>query len=408
VIESPSAVGVPRAPVRFSAAAARSIHPILRAVIGATTLWLGTRVVLVLWSIVVQLGSPVGSRLFSHRDWPATLFFRWDSLYFAGISEHGYFGAASLATWPAFFPGYPAATRMVAAILGGTGPSTSTSAIAVSMAVVVTGASLVATILFWLLVSQRSGTRIALAATVLFVAGPYSLFLVASYSEALFLAFALGAWLLAGRGYWLPAGILAAGASLTRANGVFLIVALVVLYVMYRRSAGAPYLLRAVALAALGFCGVGGYFLYLFARTGDPQAWTHAENLGWQRAVRPPWETLWNTADVALHSHYLATRQQSTLEIIFAALFVVALVVLIRRRMWAEATLLGITLLSLMTSSTYMSLARTSVVLFPLPILIASTLSSPRRKWVYGAAVIVGGTLLLFNTRQFALGLWSD
>ncbi len=393
-------------PFRFSVAAAGSIHPIRHAIIGATALWLATRVILVLWSVVVQLNSPVGTDLFSHRDWLATLFFRWDSLYFAGIAEHGYFGAASLATWPAFFPGYPAATRIVAAILGGTGPST--SLVSVSMSVVVMGASLVATVLFWLLVQQRSGSRIALAATVLFVAGPYSLFLVASYSEALFLVFALGAWLLAGRGYWLPAGILAAGASLTRANGMFLIVALVVLYVIHRRSVGAPYFARAAALAALGFCGVGGYFLYLFARTGDPQAWTHAEYLGWQRAVRPPSETLWNTVDLALNSHYLATRQQSTIEIVFAALFIVAFVVLIQRRMWAEATLLGITLVSLMTSTTYMSLARTSVVLFPLPILLATTLLARRQRWIYWTAVIVGCALLLFNTRQFALGLWSD
>ena len=405
MIESPGVTGVGPAPSRLETAAL-GIHPILRGVVGAAAVWFGARMILVLWSIVVQLSSPAGSHLFSHRNWPATLFFRWDSLYFAGIAEHGYFGTASLATWPAFFPGYPVATRIVAVVIGGTAPSQAVST--VSMAVVVTGASLVATVLFWLLVQQRSGGRAALAATVLFAAGPYSLFLVASYSEALFLAFALGAWLLAGRGYWFPAGVLAAGASLTRANGVFLIAALVVLYVIHRRSTGAPFFARALGLAALGFCGVGTYFLYLFARTGDPFAWTHAENLGWKRSVRPPWETLWNTADVALHSSHLATRQQSFLEILFAALFVIALVVLVRRRLWAEATLVGITLLCLMTSTTYQSLARTSVVLFPLPILLATALTSRRRRWIYRTALIVGFALLLFNTRQFALGLWSD
>jgi len=61
-----------------------------------------------------------------------------------------------------------------------------------------------------------------------------------------------------------------------------------------------------------------------------------------------------------------------------------------------------------MTSSSYLSLARTSVVLFPIPILLATTLTSPRWRWVYWTGVSVGALLLLVNTALFTQGHWAD
>lgn len=377
-----------------------------RPLLGASAIWLVVRMLVLFWAIAVHAATRQGSRVFSQPDWLFRLFFHWDSVYFAGIAKDGYFGAGSLPTWQAFFPGYPAAARGVAALLGGAHP-TSTQII-VALGVVAASASLIATALFWRLVEDSQGPRAAAAATVLFVGGPYSLFLVASYSEGLFLVFAIGAWLCASRGNWLPAGILAAGASLTRINGVFLVVALVVLYVLVRRRRREPYLARAIGLGCIGLSTVGAYFAFLFFRTGDPLAWTHAENAGWHRTIEWPWATLYRTLDDMLHGRTDASRLQSGFEVIFAALFVLSCIVLVRRRWWAEATLVGLTTLSLMTSSSYLSLARTSLVLFPLPILVVTTLSSRRWRWVYWTVFAAGIAVLLINTRQFTLGLWSD
>ncbi len=61
-----------------------------------------------------------------------------------------------------------------------------------------------------------------------------AVFLAAPYAEALFAALAFWAWLLARRGAWVWAGLLAAGATLVRVNGLFLAIGLVVLFLTSR------------------------------------------------------------------------------------------------------------------------------------------------------------------------------
>ncbi|HXR44202.1 MAG TPA: hypothetical protein VN759_05300, partial [Pseudolysinimonas sp.] len=141
-------------------------------------------------------------------------------------------------------------------------------------------ASLVAGIAFWRLVADRFGDRVALVATVLLLAGPYSVFLLAGYSEALFLAFAIPAWLCASRGRWIAAGILTAFASFTLINGVFLAAALVVLVAIVLHHAGRHWFWRAVGLGAIGVTGAAAYLVYLWVKTGDLFAWTTAQYVG--------------------------------------------------------------------------------------------------------------------------------
>ena len=397
----PAAQDSPRPPLAFIAFIARAGRfraPVL--------LWLLARIVLVSWAVGVMFTSGGGWRMLGRPNWPFMLFYHWDSVYFAHIANRGYFGTGSLTTWQAFFPGYPAAARIVAFGFGGAHPSI--AQIQVGLSIVAAIGSLVATVLFWHLVWQFHGRRIAIAATVLLLAGPYSLFLIASYSESLFLTFAIGAWLLAGRGSWMWGGILAAAASLTRINGLFLVAALVVLYIRSRQARGLNYRGGAIGLAAIGFSGTGLYFLYLWVRTGNLFAWSTAETLGWDRTTRLPWATFSETLTYALTLPMFDGRMQAWLEIVFAVLLVLACVLLVRRRLWAEAVMVGLTLLSLMTSSSYLSLARTSVVLFPIPILLATTLTSPRWRWVYWTGVSVGVLLLLVNTALFTQGHWAD
>jgi Gpi18-like mannosyltransferase len=220
--------------------------------------------------------------------------------------------------------------------------------------------------------------------------------------------FAIGAWLAATRGHWLASGILAALAGLTRINGLFLVAALAVLFIGVQRKQGKPFLARTVGLVGIGLSGVLGYFLYLFIMTGDPSAWTHAQSVGWHRALNWPWDTLLRTIGQVLYDPVPAWRLQAALDIVFAVLLVTATVIMARRRLWAEAIMVGLTALSMMTSTTYMSLARDSIVLFPLVILAATTLLSPRRKWIFWVALALGCVVLLINVHQFTLGQWTD
>ncbi len=337
---------------------------------------------------------------------PADLFFHWDSAYFAGIAQVGYFGHGSKATWPAFFPGFPLAGRLLLTLTGDTHPAHGQEV--VSLQVVALVASLIAALLIWRLAQRTYGDRVAVAATILFVAGPYSVFLVAPYSEPMFVAFAIGAWLFAERGRWWQAGLLGALACLTRIDGIFLIAGLTVAVAVERRRSGSPFLLRALGTLAIGLSGLFAYWGALWAWTGNPAEWFAAERAGWHRSLSWPWVSLSNTVDGIFFEHPLSHQVQNAADLLFAALLVVAIVVFVRRRAWAAATYVGLTAAAMMTSTTYLSIARASAVLFPVTILVACTVLEPRRRWIYWAALAGGLVLLVVNTALFVNGIWVD
>jgi hypothetical protein len=377
-----------------------------RALVGATSVWFAAHVALSLWAIIVHLFEPRGQALFAQPHWYFNLLFAWDSVHFSQIETYGYFAPSSRATLPAFFPGYPEASRRLADVVWGI--DASPAELTAAMWAVSFISSLVAAVLLWRLVEQQYGSRIAAAATILFFAGPYAVFLQASYSESLYLACAIAAWMFVRRGSWLLAGIMAAFASFTRIDGLFLIAALAVLFITVQRRRGEPILLRLVGLVTVGASGIGLYFAYLFAVTGDPLAWSHAETEGWHRTTSWPWVGLGNSIHRVLTASSGPDRLESGLDVVFAVLLVIGTVYFLRHKQWAEATLAGLTTISLTTSSTYMSIGRETLAVFPLFILVATTLTMPKRKWIFWTSLLVGAVLLLTDTAQFTLGLWAD
>jgi len=101
-------------------------------------------------------------------------------------------------------------------------------------------------------------------------------------------------------------------------------------------------------------------------------------------------------------------RFQFAMDLLFAAVIVVAVIVLARRRQWPEVTYLALTWIALTTSSTFVSLARNSVTLFPLTILIAVTVSHPPRRATRPVILAAWWTLFVVNTALFAFGYWAD
>jgi hypothetical protein len=96
------------------------------------------------------------------------------------------------------------------------------------------------------------------------------------------------------------------------------------------------------------------------------------------------------------------------MDLLFAAVIMVAVIVLARRRQWPEVTYLGLTLIALTTSSTYVSLARNSVTLFPLTILIAATITQPPHRAMKPVILAAWWLLFAVNTTLFAFGYWTD
>ncbi|MCU1513012.1 MAG: hypothetical protein JWO10_102 [Microbacteriaceae bacterium] len=399
-----TAVAPARSPIAVSRGS-RFVQRWRRPFLGALVLWAVVRLVLVGLAVLVHRSVATSSLFFADNDWFFRLFHHWDSYFFTAIAHGGYFSAEASSVWQAFFPGYSMVIRAIATPVFGLHP-TLAQLIAVSWFVTLV-ASLIAATILWRIVADRYDNRIALAATALFMAGPYSHFLVASYSEALFLAFGLAAWLSASRVRWVSAGLLAALASASRANGLFLIVGLMVLFALFQRREGKPFVWRTLVMGAIGASGVLAYFVYLFVKTGDLLAWSHAQQAGWDRVTQWPWTTLYVTLReaVAVNSPFSI---QYVFDILFAIGLLFAIVIMVRRKWWPEVVYLGLTAVSLMTSLNYVSLARNTVTLFPIVILLASTLLSKRWKWVYWVALVLGVLLMLYNASMFTLGLWSD
>jgi hypothetical protein len=134
------------------------------------------------------------------------------------------------------------------------------------------------------------GALAASRATLYLLLFPTSLLLSAVYPESLFLLLSLGAFYHARRRQWAFAGIAAAGALLTHAQGLLLVLPLSLEFAA-AYWAGAPRtlgrLLKALWLG-LPLVALGGYALYSHAATGYWLAFQVSENTVWHRHLTPP------------------------------------------------------------------------------------------------------------------------
>lgn len=381
----------------------------------SVALWLGTRAALVGFTVTAcwLLGIDGGGRLSGPTRWFLERFTWWDSFHFLRIVDRGYLSLAKGGGDQAFFPGYPLAVRAVMPLTAGNA--------AMAGFVVSVLAGTVAAAVLWHLGRLATGSeRGGRAAVLVLAAAPYGFFLVTVYSEALFLACALGAWAAGLTRRWWVAGLLAGLASAVRINGIFLAVALLVLYLQQARSdrrAGAagsrlPVLgrlgLRTDVLAlALPLVVVGGYFAYLRARTGTWNAWQSAQDIGWHRGTAAPWTGIhnaWVSVQSAGAPDLVLSRWADLVATVGGLLL---LVVLLALRRWPEAVFVLLNVAVLVCSTTLVSAPRYALTWFPAYILVAELAVRPRWRWVVPAVVVACLPLLGVVALSFAAHRWT-
>ncbi|MDX6256423.1 MAG: hypothetical protein QOJ11_2757 [Frankiales bacterium] len=344
-------------------------------------------------------------------SWPFRLFARGDAGHFLEVARHGYFGPHHDPVQMAFFPGYPLAGRGLAHLFSVGPPSVTTYLVALSLVSWLGTAT--AAILLWRLTADQVGEPAASVAVVVLLAGPYSIFLVSSYSEGPFLAAALGAWVAAKADRWAIASACAAMAAFTRISGLFLACGLVVLFVHSRATQRKSWQATHVAALSAPFLAVVGYFTWLHHNTGDWLAWFHAERLGWGRHAVTPVRAFTHSVRRILTYHdpddwqLAALRFQGTMEILFAAAFIAACVALLRRREWAEATYVGFTAASLLTSAYYLSLPRNMLTCFPVAMLSAQWILRHRERKVRYTIAAGSVAIAMFNVSSILSDHWS-
>ncbi|MCW2914118.1 MAG: hypothetical protein JWN52_2186 [Actinomycetia bacterium] len=357
----------------------------------ALHIWLLTRLGVVAIAIVV-------SSLYVHgnlQDPFLDRFTQWDVDHFIEIARYGYSGNPSKppdAGLPGFFPGFPLLIHAVHLIV----PDWRLSALLISL---VAGA--VAMVALSRLGDQEGAKGTGTRAVIALLLSPFAVFLFAGYSEALFLAFALPAWMLARQRRWELAAVCAFFGAGVRVTGLFLAVALIVEFLVNDRQwRKAPWLVVPFLAPLL-------YFAYLWWWSGgDLNAWQHAQERGWGRKTVDPWQALKTTWDAAFGDPSQFTNA-FRVELIAAALGVLLTLWLLFRRRWAELIYVGLQMAALLTSAFYLSIGRSSLMWWPLWLMIGGLGVRRGWRWAYFALLLAMVPWLAIEIVKFTEGSWA-
>jgi len=359
----------------------------------ALVVWIGSRVAVALLSLAAMwmvLDSAVGHV----PSWLAA-WNHWDADLYVKVAKFGYQGRPL--HYPdrgivAFFPGEPLALRAVHLVVRNW---------TVSGLVISAVAGAFASVALGRLAALEAGALAGQRAALYLVLSPFAVFLAAGYSESLFLAFALWAWLAARQRRWWLAGPLAGAAASVRITGLFLGVALVVQWAVDR----GPAPRRSILPLLFPFAVTAAYFSYLHSITGDWLAWQHAQSDEWGRKLTAPWHALHTTWRAAFGGGEGAAYVWSfRAEILAVALGIVLTVVLLLMRRWGELAYVGLQVVALATSSFYLSVARATLLWWPLWVLLAG--AAVRRRWLHPAYLALAPPLMAAGVVAFVQGHW--
>ncbi len=331
----------------------------------------------------------VASLSTSHLDW-LEIWNQWDATHYLRLAQHGYVGAGNGRVSLVFFPLYPWLVRAAAFIVHNY----------MVAAFVVSGiASVAAGLLLQKLVRLDESEAISRDAVWFLFIFPTSYFLHIGYTESLFLALTLGCFLAARKDHWELAGLLGAGACLTRVNGLILgpaLAAEVILQYWQTRRINLRWLWLGVV--PLGFLG---YLWLNHEVTGDYFAFTKIMQEHWYKKFASPW---FGIHDVWLRALGMNVNEGLN-EFVAVAIITVCTV-------WSWFRLrpsysVWITLNWLLINSTafVLSVPRYTLTLFPVFILFARATSGRRFRF----AMLTIWSLLYFAlyAGRFVQGLWA-
>jgi len=325
----------------------------------------------------------------SHGTW-LEIWNRWDASHYLRLAEHGYATSGDTRVSLVFFPLYPWLVRGAAFFVRNY----------MAAAFVVSGiASIAVGLLLQKLVRLDESEAVARNTVWFLFIFPTSYFLHIAYTESLFLALTLGCFLAARNERWELAGLLGAGACLTRVNGLILGFALATEVIhQYWKTRRINLRWLWIGVVPLGFLG---YLWLNHELTGDYFAFTKIMHEHWYKKFASPW---FGIHDLWLRALGLNVNEGLNELVAVAILSICAVWSWFRLR---PSYSVWITLNWVLITSTafVLSVPRYTLTLFPVFILLARA-TSGRRFWF---AMLTIGSLLYFAlyAGRFAQGLWA-
>jgi Mannosyltransferase (PIG-V) len=368
---------------------------------------------------------------------PDMLYLMWahfDSGFFLGIAEGGYWNADSLlhmSNW-AFFPLYPLFMRLFALLLGGNGISYISAGIIVSNL-----SALVAAAYLYKLTTRELNKTIATRAVWYMLLFPMSFYLSAVYSESLFLALSISCIYYARMHRWWLAGVLGGLAALTRIQGVLLVLAVAWEYWQFLADRFAPTQeqsgrvasvqnwcysrligfwrslaswrtwldLASLTLIPLGLCT---FCLYSKWKVGRFLAFWEVEKNGWGRQYTNPIELfLYMLQHPAAASPY--EWNFYTLNMLVIVVFWSLLILILRKLPFIYSILTFVYLVIPLVSGRIGSVARFYLITFPIYMILAwwSAQGNQEYSWRHNFICSTFAILLGVGMVLFTLGVYS-
>jgi len=311
-----------------------------------------------------------------------------DAEYYSQIALHGYLPPSSgIGPVGVFFPLFPLLIRAFMTFLGGDS--------ILSGLVVNSLLTVIALTLLFRLVEADYGPRAGYRAQLVLGIGPAIFFLLSPLSEATFLTCTLAAVLAVRRERIVLAGLLAAGAALSRIQGILVMVPILIevgLQARARLAAHERPLGWAHAILVLPPLCLVGFDVYVSGH-GYPGGILLAEQVYWHSHLVVPGVAVWDSL------HYVVAH--GNVPELLNLLAVVALaisIVFMWRRLRPSDTAYAVASLVLIVShvngfSPLMSALRFCVLTYPVWVLLGRSL--PSRQDLRRALVVLGALTLL-------------
>ncbi len=314
--------------------------------------------------------------------WDLSIWNQWDVANYISIAEKGY-SISELETNIAFFPGFPLVIKLFAYL-----PITF-----IQSAFIVTFVGGIFASIFLNKLAIKEGD-VGFSTLIAWVLAPMSLFLFIPYSESLFCGFAFAAWYFAKQNKWFISGLLIFSASMIRVNGIFLTVAIIVMFLLNNRQN-----LSKVLPLFLGFVPIVSFFTYLKFKFGSWTLWFEVQEKFWQRKFTNPINSFENTVSRASYLEYDSSWiMQNRIEIICIFIITIFLIYFFAIRAWPEFVYIFLTYFALITSTFWWTAPRTLLSLVPIWITLGVFL---------GKNVLVRHLYLFFTVPLFVLNVFS-
>jgi len=279
----------------------------------------------------------------------------WDVRHFTRLAEGGYFAEPN-GILMAFFPALPAILRVflelgVPMVIAGVVLSSLCSALAAAALIRLGGP--------W--------------AAIAWLFAPTAVFTTVPYTESLFCAAAFWAWERARSDRWLAAALIAAAACTVRVSGLFLVGALAVMILTSRNTSWAARV-RRLALLGIPVAVLASFATFLYWLTGSWTAWYSAQSTGWVRQLTWPWQSFLNTIPAIVPGAFPDNPWWAAVfraEMVSMALGLIVTGWCLSRRLWAEASWVGVQVLAFSVSYWFFSVNRATLLWFPLWMMFA-------------------------------------